>query len=136
MFFNNQDPKDTAAEFARIRTELYEKRRNANLKILSDELRCLESKIRFIKSVMMERIDIFHKSRAQIIEQLQDQQYPTFNGTFEVYLGLRVSDFTTEKVSDLQRKIAKNKGAVEMLRNTTADTIWGAELNSRYITGQ
>jgi hypothetical protein len=129
FLFHNQGPKVILAELERIRNDLYEKRRNANLKILIDELQCLESKVRFIKAVVLGRIKIFLEDRAYIIKQLQDYRFPTYKGTFEVYLDLRVSDFTTEKVADIQRKIDKNKRAVDILLDSAADSIWETELN-------
>jgi hypothetical protein len=119
---------DTIAELVQIRTDLYEKRRRANMKILTDELQCLESKVRFIEAVLLDRIDIFRKNRAQITEQLQDHHFPPFNGTFEMYLDLTISDFTTENVDDLNQKITKNKSATARLRNTTSEIMWGSDL--------
>jgi DNA topoisomerase-2 len=124
------DPREIIQEFTKARLGLYEQRRQATINTLSNDLAKLQSKIRFIEMVISEKILIFKKTRAQIIEQLERLQFLTFKDGYSLYLDLKVDDFTTEKISDLQKLIDKNLAAKNALEATTNSKMWLSEMLS------
>jgi len=104
--------------FFRVRLEYYELRRNLLIGEAQFDLKRASSKYRFVNEIMSEDLVIYKKTRAQIIELLEERDYPKYSSKFDpkVILGDRYKEsLVTDELSDdgLDGAVEEATGAKE-----------------------
>merc|ERR1711904_291090 len=61
-----------------IRLSMYQKRKDYQLDNLTKGIKLLESKMRFIESVIDEKIQVYKKSKQSIIDALKSFEFPFY----------------------------------------------------------
>lgn len=115
-------------EFCRQRYDLYEKRKEKMIRLLTNTLEQEKVKLRFIKDVMADNIIVFKKSETQVLEQLKKHRYPDEHHT--ILLGIQIRSFTNDNVFSLEKKVASLEKQLKDLKATSIETIWNQELDS------
>jgi len=124
-------PEEVIFRFYKVRKQMYVKRRNYLLEKLSKSLTVLESKIKFIKLVMENRIVIFRKKKEEILSQLEKfKNLAKVDGSYEYLLEMKIHVFTEEKIKDLEALIKREKETLLELESTTVEMMWTKELNA------
>ena len=57
---------------------MYQKRKDYQLETLTKDIQLLESKMRFIESVIDEKIQVYKKSKQSIIDALKSFEFPFY----------------------------------------------------------
>tara|TARA_B100000214_G_C23876278_1_gene585092 strand:+ start:28 stop:420 length:393 start_codon:yes stop_codon:yes gene_type:complete len=122
---------------------MYQKRKDHQLETLTKGIQLLESKMRFIESVIEEKIQVYKKSKQSIIDALKSLEFPFYENNcmvdykekeitseYNYLLNLSVYSFTLEKVEELREDILKNKNEFNELEKKDIKDIWKEELNS------
>ena len=126
-----------------VRLNMYQKRKDHQLETLTKGIQLLESKMRFIESVIEEKIQVYKKSKQSIIDALKSLEFPFYENNcmvdyeekditseYNYLLNLSVYSFTLEKVEELREDILKNKNEFNELEKKDIKDIWKEELNS------
>ena len=126
-----------------VRLNMYQKRKDHQLETLTKGIQLLESKMRFIESVIEEKIQVYKKSKQSIIDALKSLEFPFYENNciveyeekeitseYNYLLNLSVYSFTLEKVEELREDILKNKNEFDELEKKDIKDIWKEELNS------
>ena len=122
---------------------MYEQRKEYQLNNLSEEIKLMEAKMRFIQDVIDEKIVVYKKSKASIIDKLKELEYPLYEGEeiidyeenievknqYNYLLNLSIYNFTSEKVEELEGSIAERKKKHELLEKMEIKNIWKNELD-------
>jgi len=126
-----------------VRLEMYQKRKDYQLNNLTKGIQLLESKMRFIESVIDEKVVVYKQSKKSIIDSLKSFEFPFYENNciveysekevtteYNYLLNLSVYSFTLEKVDELRDDIMKKKGEFEELECRSEKDIWKEELDT------
>ena len=120
---------DILKEYAAVRLELYETRRQYQLKALKEELPFHTNVVRFIRDQCDEKPPNLHrKTRAECDALLKQHVYELVKGTYDYILNLKVSSFTAEMIAKHEKEMKDILAEVARLEKTNARELWLADL--------
>jgi DNA topoisomerase-2 len=124
-------PEEIIDRFYRVRKAHYQKRKKYLVDKLSSETSLLESKIRFIKLVIGEKIVLFNKKKEFIVKQLSEVKplLLKVDNSWEYLLDLKIHVLTEEKIKALESKMKMMSVELETLKATSINQMWTSELN-------
>jgi len=133
------NPSDIIKDFYKVRLALYSTRKDYLIKVYMKELNILDAKIRFINEYTEEIIVIHKKSKAEIIEQLFNRDYPTFlnesgKENYDYLVRMEIISLSKEKLDDLIKKQNNKKIQLEDLQSKTINNLWSEDLESLFET--
>tara|TARA_B110000285_G_scaffold157471_1_gene175656 strand:+ start:2086 stop:5508 length:3423 start_codon:yes stop_codon:yes gene_type:complete len=130
---------DIFDEFYRVRYDLYVKRKEYQLSNLDNELKILESKMRFIQSVMNDEIVIYKRKKIDIIKDLLDQEYIQVKSgkivdfvkdettSYDYLIKMSLYLFTEDEIEKLEKQINDLRNEYHTLDKLTIEEIWISE---------
>ena len=121
---------DILNEFWLVRLEMYETRRQHQMKMLKDKLPYHVNVVRFIRDQIQEEpeANLKKKSLKECDNILGELEYQHVDGSYEYIMRLPVSAFTSEKIAKHEKDMADLKAEIERLENTNAEKMWLADL--------
>jgi len=123
-------PEEIIYRFYQVRKQHFIKRKDYLIKTLKADLEVLDSKIKFIKLVIEEKIIVFNKKKDFIIEQINKHHLLKINGNYDYLLDLKLWTLTAEKIEDFEKNSEKMKKELVILTETTVSQMWKSELLS------
>lgn len=120
------DTDEILREFVSVRLDYYERRKKHLLKVWTETHAELCERYRFIELVMQDRIQVFRKSRADIITQLRSHRFA--EQYHEPLLNVRLCAFTSENLETLTRKKDEYKEMIDTLRSQSGADLWNLDL--------
>jgi len=133
-----ESPEDILTNFYEFRLSKYEIRRKHHLKMLNNELKILEYKVKFINDVIEDRIIIKKKKQEEIIEKLVKRSYPKMSYDLEAteeeksykYLtAMALFSLTKEKIEELNKEYEAKKTEYDDYNSTTSLELWKREID-------
>ena len=135
---------DIIDSFYELRYDLYVKRKKYQLDNLNNDLMILDSKKRFISSVIDETVIINKRKKEDIIQELNDSEYiQVENGKvlvkndtkittnkYDYLIRMSIYSFTEDELVKLDNDIDKLKSQRDELDNKTIESIWTEECNA------
>jgi len=131
---------DILDEFYKIRYELYVKRKAYQLSNLDNELKILESKMRFIQSVMNDEIVIYKRKKIDIIKDLLAHEYihvksgkivefmkDETTSSYDYLIKMSLYLFTEDEIEKLEKQINDLQNEYHVLEKLTVEEIWISE---------
>ena len=123
-------PEEIIYKFYKVRNKHFISRKKYLIDTLSEELKILDTKIKFIKYVISEKIVVFNKKKEIIIKQIEKVgDLIQINNSWDYLLELKLWTFTEERISDLIQKMESLKEKIENIKNTSTSQMWISELN-------
>jgi DNA topoisomerase-2 len=113
-----------------VRRQHYHTRKDYLLKQLESEYFLLESKTRFIRLVIAEKIVVFNKKRDFVLEQIKAVEPPLVkvDDSWDYLLELKIYLLTQERIEELEARMQENALELEVLKSTSIQTMWTQEL--------
>jgi DNA topoisomerase-2 len=123
-------PEELIYRFYKVRKSHFIKRKKYLMEKLSSEYILLESKSRFIRLIIEEKIILFNKKKDFIVKQISAVEPPLVkvNDTWDYLLELKIHVLTEEKIKDISDKMSKMFADLETLKGTSIETLWNTEL--------
>jgi DNA topoisomerase-2 len=123
-------PEEIIFRFYQVRKAHYNARKKYLVEKLQSECDLLESKIRFIKLVIAEKIILFNKKRDFITQQISAVKPPLLkvNESWDYLLDLKLYTLTEERIIELETKVKSMCNELETLKATTISNLWVSEL--------
>jgi len=123
---------DILAEFWNVRLNLYETRRQHQIKTLKDKLPYHVNVVRFIRDQITPEpeANLKKKSLKECDDILGELEYNHVDGSYEYIMRLPVSAFTSEKIAKHEKDMADLKAEIDRLEKTTASALWLADLEA------
>ena len=131
---------DIFDEFYKIRYELYVKRKAYQLSNIDNELKILESKMRFIQSVMNDEIVIYKRKKIDIIKDLLTHEYiqvtsgkvveykkDETTSAYDYLIKMSLYLFTEDEIEKLEKQINDLRNEYHALEKLTIEEIWISE---------
>ena len=121
-------PEEIIFRFYNIRKNHYTKRKKYLIEKLNNELTLLNSKVKFIKYVINEKIIVFNKKKDFIIKQISEFDLIKVNNSWDYLLDLKIHFLTSEKILELETKMTNMETELETLKITSISDTWNSEL--------
>jgi DNA topoisomerase-2 len=121
---------DILLEFWSVRLNLYETRRQHQIKVLKEKLPYHINVVRFIRDQIKDEpeANLKKKSLKECDDILSKLEYQHVDGSYEYIMRLPVSAFTSEKIAKHEKDMADLKAEIDRLENTNAQQMWLADL--------
>lgn len=123
--------------FAKVRLELYQKRKDFLLDKWRKEMDMLKWKLKFVEGVNEEKILVFKKKVTEIIAQLEKLKFPKFitgekedkEPSYNYLTSMTILKFSVDEVNKLKKMIEDKKEEIEILEGKTPPQLWSEELD-------
>ena len=124
-------PEEIVYRFYKVRIKHYTKRKKYLLEKIQNEYSILESKIKFIKYVIDEKIILFNKKKADIVKQIEivDNTLLKIDNSWDYLLDLKIVILTQEKIKEMEEKMKKLYSELLVIKNTEVSDMWTSELD-------
>jgi DNA topoisomerase-2 len=123
-------PNAILDEYANVRLQLYETRRQAQLAALRNELPYHTNVVRFIEDQISTspKVDLRRKTEEECGEVLARNEYSRIDGSFDYILKLPVRSFTAEQVAKHKAKLESLRAEIATLEGKDAADLWVEDL--------
>ena len=120
-------------DYSVTRLELYEKRKNHMIDVLTKELIVLSNKAKYIKEVLDGSVDLRKKTKQQVIDMLISKGYDILenenDSEFKYLTKMPMDSVTQENVNKLMKERGDKEAELEQIKNTTIQQMWLNELD-------
>jgi DNA topoisomerase II len=144
--FNNEfkithynNVKEILNEYYRIRLDAYRRRKIEILKKWQNDLDILKYRVKFVKQVIAEELEIRNQREEEVREQLMRNKYPelslqyTEKPSYDYLTGMKIRVLTKEEIDKLTNEFIKKEAEVKKLTDTPETDIWLQELDEFVI---
>ena len=137
------NPNNMIKDYADIRLQVYQNRKDYWIRILENELDLLRYRRKFIKEVISNKLIISKKQKQVLIDELKEREYPELSTninskpSFDYLVGMPMWTLTQEKIDELESNYNDKKMELDNFKNKTIQTLWLEELDillESYIT--
>jgi DNA topoisomerase-2 len=123
-------PEEIIYRFYKVRSTHFVKRKKYLIDTLSAELKIFDSKVKFIKYVISEKIVVFNKKKADIIAQIEKVgDICKVNDSYDYLLELKLWTLTQERIAELIAKMEALADKLENVKKTSTAQMWTSELD-------
>ena len=123
-----ENVKEIIDDYFIKRLELYDKRKEYQLKILRNEMLILSNKARFIQENLDDLIDLRKKSNLENENTLSEKKYDKIENTYKYLLKLPMDSVSIENVEKIMKEKENKQEFIKKLENLTNIDIWLEEL--------
>ena len=123
-----ENVNDIVDDYYIKRLELYDKRKDYQLKILRDELVILSNKARFIQENLDDLIDLRKKSNLENENKLMERNYDKIENSYKYLLKLPMDSVSIENFEKLMKEKDEKDSLINKLEKLTNRDIWLDEL--------
>lgn len=102
--------------FVHYRLSWYDKRKEHVLSKLETELRVMDNKSRFIKSIIDKKLKVSNVPKSDIVKWLESNAFDKNNGSYDYLVGMPIYSLTKEKYDELLLRIKDIKAEADELR--------------------
>lgn len=128
------NPNLMIKDYADIRLEIYQKRKDHWIKVLENELQLLKYRRKFIKEVISNKLVIAKKQKQILIDELTKREYPELSTnintkpSYDYLVGMPMWTLTQEKIDELESNYNEKKQELDDYKNTSIQDLWLSEL--------
>lgn len=117
---------DILESFCRIRYSFYMKRKAYMIGELTQTIRVLQSKLRFLTEVMNGSLVIQNVPEETIFATLQSTKYPMIDEdtSYSYLLGMHIRSFSKQKVDEIQHSINRYEQELRFIQQTSESQLW------------
>jgi DNA topoisomerase-2 len=121
-------------EYYAKRLSLYEKRKQHQLDIMSNDLAIISNKVKFILMVIENKIVINNRKKIDIEQDLVKNEFPKLstgeNVSYDYLLGMPIYQLTFEKLEKLKSELDEKTNEYKTLESILPIDIWKSELKA------
>jgi DNA topoisomerase-2 len=130
-------PYEIMDDFFDVRMDYYKRRKAYMLEILKKELTLISYKVKFIREILDDTIDLRKKKRQVINELLKSKGYPELsnnldaspdNYSYDYLVKMSLDTLTQEKIDELDRKLGDKQIEFDELQQKTERRLWVEDL--------
>lgn len=121
-------PLEIITEFYNIRLQVFSKRKEYICRQLKEDMDILSNKIRFIKCVIANDIEVSKMKKYELEECLSSKDFMKVRDTFEYLLRIPIYNLTVDKVEDLMKEYSKAEDLYNDVLSKSEKQMWLDEL--------
>ena len=135
--FNSEDKlkkyesvEEIIDDYYEIRFEYYEDRKEYIINALEKEIIILSNKVKYIKEILDETIDLRKKKKQEIIDMLITKQYYMIEDDkeFKYLVKMPMDSVSEENVEKMLNEHKEKANELERIKSTTIEEMWLSEL--------
>ena len=135
--FNSEDKlkkyesvEEIIDDYYEIRFEYYEDRKEYIINALEKEIIILSNKVKYIKEILDETIDLRKKKKQEIIDMLITKQYYMIEDDkeFKYLVKMPIDSVSEENVEKMLNEHKEKANELERIKSTTIEEMWLSEL--------
>jgi DNA gyrase/topoisomerase IV subunit A len=119
---------DLLTHFVEVRLGYYEKRKEYQLKKLSEEIEVLAARVEFVRAVVAGEIPLGNLKKEELLALLAEKGFPKIEGSWDYLLSMSILSLTPEKHRDLQDRLAAKQGEKKKVEETTPKDMYLGDL--------
>jgi len=123
---------NTASEFFKDwivrRFSFFQQRKDFELNQLKTDISFLHEKRRFIELILDDKIFINRKTKTEIINQLEFNNFLKYNDSFDYLIGMPLYSLSSDEVDKINNTIHLKENEAEELEKIPVNDIWLSEL--------
>ena len=121
-------------DYYNVRYEYYVKRKDYLISKLSNELKVLSAKARFIQYNLDDKIDLRKKSKSEINQIMEKFEFEVGeNGDYNYLIKMPMDSVSKENVEKLMKEHENKKAELEGIQSSTIEAMWLKELEELKI---
>lgn len=120
-------PQDILLHFYRIRNHYHKLRKEHLVKKISNELKILESKVKFVRAIVNEELVVFKRKKQEITLNMKKMNLYE-NPNYDYLLDMPIHTFTEETINKLELEYLKKQKELDIIDKTTIKDIWKNDL--------
>ena len=130
-------PYEIMDDFFDVRMDYYKRRKAYMLEVLKKELTLISYKVKFIREILNDTIDLRKKKRQIINDLLKSKGYPELsnnldaspdNYSYDYLVKMSLDTLTQEKIDELERKLGDKQIEFDELQQKTERRLWVEDL--------
>ena len=98
-----ESPEEILADFVKIRSETYKKRKAHLIRVLKEKTKKLENMSKFIDMVIHEKLIVFKRKRVEL-EREMEKIFDKIDGSYEYLLNIKTYQYTRSKLYKVSGK--------------------------------
>ena len=106
------------------------KRKLHKIKKINNELKYLDARIKFIEDIISGRLKIMNNKRQNIMDYLEDNEYPLHEKTYDYLIKMPIHNLTYEKKQELEKECKEKHLMLTNIENETEITTWNNDLEA------
>jgi DNA topoisomerase-2 len=124
-------PEDILLDFCKFRLRYYEKRRAYYLYHYEQDKIKLESKIRFVKAVGVDKtLDMYHEDADLEREMMETHKLVKIDDKFDYLLSMQIRSCTVKRVEELEKEYESIQSKLTELKTKSARDLWKDDLTN------
>ena len=120
--------EEIITEFYEIRLQTYQKRKESLLKNMRNILKKLSNRARYILAVLDGSVELRKKTNLEVVALLESAQFDKIDDDYKYLIKMPMDSVTNENVKNTLKEKEDTEKEIEILTNTTIETIWKREL--------
>lgn len=121
-------PEEIIQYFVEFRLGYYSKRKARLISEITDELRVIGSRARFIKAIVEREIEVANVKRADIISSIEKIGIAKEEDGYDFLLSMPIHTLTAEKYAELLKKQATKEKELKEVEKTTPEEFYRKDL--------
>ena len=113
--------------FYKIRNKYHALRKQNLENTLFKELCIIESKVKYISSVVNDELVIFKRKKNEILLDIKKMELYKVENSYDYLLSMPGLSFTEEKIETLNKEYQKKKNEYTVIRKTTIKDLWNSD---------
>ena len=124
--------EDIIDEYFPVRMEYYQKRKDYMIAKLERDVMILHNKARFIEEQCEDKLDLRRKKKEQVNMLLTQRKYDKIDGDddYKYLVSMPMSSVMEENITKLRKERDDKMKELEILKNTSIETMWNNELEN------
>ena len=124
--------EDIVDEYFPVRMGYYQKRKDYMIAKLERDVMVLHNKARFIEEQCEDKLDLRRKKKEQVNMLLTQRKYDKIDGDddYKYLVSMPMSSVMEENITKLRKERDDKMKELEILKNTSIETMWNNELEN------
>ena len=97
---------------------------------MTSSLSIIDAKIKFLGLVITDKIVVFKRKKAQIIDDIVKHDIPKCNDSYDYLLNMKLSSLCDESITELQNKQKGLSKSFDDLKSKTENLLWLEDIES------
>jgi len=122
---------DIIDDYYETRLNIYHKRKDYLVNQLTKELLVLQNKVKYIREILNDTIDLRKKKKEEVIKLLNDKKYSIINDDieFKYLVKMSMDSVTEENINKLSTEHDKKAEELDLIQSKTIQNMWLEELS-------
>jgi DNA topoisomerase-2 len=116
-------PEDILLSFYKIRNRFHHLRKQHITEKINKELKILESKVKFVRAIIEDKLVVFRRKKQEIILDIKKMGLYE-NPNYDYLMNMPIHTFTEETIDKLEKEYSTKQKEYKTIQETTIEDLW------------